>query len=94
MNKHLLLAKHNKAFHTKLTEAFPDDFYDWKSTVIFYTSYHYLHALADHWKVRIGENHSEIFSNINTRNHNRSMKLQKGAYDLYNALYETADIMG
>jgi hypothetical protein len=87
-NHHILQAEHNEKFHDCICEQFPDRFFDWKITVLFYQAIHLLQGLADKKGILIGDTHYEIERNINPDRHNASMRLSKGAWREYNALYQ------
>lgn len=88
MQNHILQAEHNKKFHECICEQFPDRFFDWKITVLFYQAIHLLQALADKKGINIGDTHYEIERNINPDRQNPAMPLTKGAWREYNSLYQ------
>lgn len=61
MNKYINQHEHNREFLIELTKKFPDRFFDWKITVLFYSATHLIrgYALAKH-KVEIGESHTAV----------------------------------
>ncbi len=46
MDEFVMHANHNDVFHTSICKNFPDTYYDWKLTCLFYVAIHYLKALA------------------------------------------------
>jgi hypothetical protein len=64
MKSHILQAEHNTDFHKNICSNFPELYFDWKITVVFYTALHLLKALAKKNKKDIGNTHSEIFKSI------------------------------
>jgi hypothetical protein len=64
MEEHLNQAQHNERFLEAIALAFPDDFYDWRVTLVFYTALHYLQATAYLHRKDIGNYHEEIKKNI------------------------------
>lgn len=44
MQQHLNQAKHNESFLSVVETHFPDNFFDWKITIIFYIAVHYIDA--------------------------------------------------
>lgn len=55
MNVHLTQARHNEDFLKIVSEASPNNYFDWKITVCFYASLHYLRALEKHSKKRLAK---------------------------------------
>lgn len=87
-NHHILQAKHNEKFHDCICEQFPDRFFDWKITVLFYQAIHYLKALAAQKGLNIGDTHFEIEQSINPDKKKTVMPITKGAWREYNALFQ------
>jgi len=86
MQIHLDQATHNQDFHTCIVGQFPDKFYDWKITVLFYTALHWLHALADQKGIDIGRTHVDVAHNCNPRKYG-NMPLSQVAWNHYNSLW-------
>jgi hypothetical protein len=86
-NSYILQAKHNEKFHDCICEQFPDRFFDWKITILFYQAIHYLKALAFQKNINIGDTHFEIEQNVNPDRPKNKMSLTKGAWRDYNALF-------
>ncbi|NCX95288.1 MAG: hypothetical protein EBX41_02560 [Chitinophagia bacterium] len=57
-------AQHNERFHDNICSSFPDDFFDWKITILFYIAIHHVKALANQLGITIGESHRAINGNI------------------------------
>ena len=87
MQAHIDQASHNEEFHTCIDGTFPDKFYDWKITVLFYTALHWIHALAEQRHIDIGRTHTDVASNCNPKRNNGSMPISKNAWSHYNSLW-------
>ena len=88
-------AKHNEKFHSSTCEYFPDDFYDWKITTLFYTAIHYVKALSNQNGISIGEDHYQIRNNIkppDRTGRKPSMAFSKSAWGYYDYLYRVSQI--
>lgn len=83
---------HNRKFHEVNVQTFPNDFFDWKTTCLFYIALHYIKALARKRNKDIGESHFDIRSNINplSKKDKPTMQITRGAYELYDLLYESS----
>lgn len=79
-------ARHNEKLTCSLIDVFPNDFYDWKITGVFYCAYHLLQASAKKRGISIGSRHHDIESNINPRFPNRSFQISKNAYHWYSTI--------
>lgn len=64
MQQHINHATHNQDFHNQLVADYPDDYFSWKVTALFYVAYHYMKALAAMREVDIGDSHKEVKYNI------------------------------
>ena len=67
MDEFLEQARQNKDFLTCIETNYPDQFFDWKVTVIFYISIHLLKSLAKQRNVEIGHTHHDIANSLNPR---------------------------
>ena len=88
-------ATHNERFHNSTCEHFPDDFYDWKITILFYVSIHYVKALANQLNINIGNDHFQIRNNIKPPDKTERrplMSFNTSAYKYYDYLYRTSQI--
>lgn len=65
MQHHLTQAQHNLRLHRTLCEHYPEDFTDWKITLLFYAALHWVRALAWKRKIYIGDSHKEIARSCN-----------------------------
>lgn len=83
-------ANHNQAFHDQIHASFPETYYDWKVTTLFYVAIHLLKSLAAKRKINIGDSHESISKNIKPiRGYEKpSMPLSTTAYDNYKSLYQ------
>ena len=79
--------KHNEAFHKSISTSFPDTYFDWKITCLFYCAYHLIKALAEHRNVKIGDRHTDIMWNLNPKNPGRPMSFKAKAFDNYDILF-------
>lgn len=88
MQNHLNQVSHNKKFHDCLNSNFPTNFYDWKTTVIFYISVHCLRALAASKQppIVLGDSHTDARSKTHPRN--GIMPVSWNAWDSYQTLRE------
>ena len=86
MEEHLRQAAHNESFHACIVAHSPDQFYDWKITILFYTTLHWLHALAAMKGIDIGQTHSDVKLNCNPKRKG-SMPITENAWRNYFALY-------
>ena len=87
MQHHLDQAYHNKKFHDCIEKEFSEQFFDWKITVLFYVSIHWLKALSEKRKVNIGETHYDIEQNVNPLRNNAKMKITQNAWREYKSLF-------
>ena len=67
MNKFFTQAQHNSEFLNLIDKQFPDTFFDWKITVLFYVSIHLLKCLGAKRGVNIGDTHHEIQSSLDPK---------------------------
>jgi hypothetical protein len=79
--------KHNEAFHTSVSTSFPDTYFDWKITCLFYCAFHLIKAFAEQRNVDIGNRHTDILWNLNPKNSNRKMSFKSKAFDNYDILF-------
>ena len=86
MNDFYNQAKHNQAFLIAIEKSFPDDYFDWKITVIYYTSIHLLKCLAKKRNVKIGDTHQDIAASLNPRRGKQVTPLPLWAWDKYEDL--------
>lgn len=87
MQQHIDQAKHNKNLHDCIATNFPNQFYDWKITALFYVAIHYLKALAAKRGIDIGETHYEIEQNVNPKRTGRKMQITTNAWREYKSLF-------
>lgn len=85
---HINQFQHNLEFHDGICKTYPDNFYDWKITLIFYCSYHLVKALAAHRNVDIGDTHSKILWNLNPKNSQRKIQFKNDAFYAFDLLFE------
>jgi HEPN domain-containing protein len=89
-NSHLKLAKHNIFFYNDLCESFSEDYFDWKITVLFYTSLHLIEALAESKSIDLGRTHRERELSINPSK-SGSMPVKTHIYQKYMYLKEFSE---
>lgn len=90
MQHHIDQAIHNQRYHDQVHQTFPNEFFDWKITSLFYIAIHLLQALAIHRGKNIGESHEEINKNIRPPKRQGEyslMPISRSAYDNYHGLY-------
>lgn len=90
MKSHLERAKANERFLAFIDENDGDDFSEWKMTVLFYCSLHYLKAYLIFKKKPVGHSHKEIDSIINPSNPKAQFPFPEKIYNLYNTLYQNS----
>ena len=93
MSAFLNQALHNEDFHQCICDKFPDGFFDWKVTVVFYTAIHYLKVLAGQKGISIGESHGDIRSNVKPPRPGGkppAVPLTENAYSWYDLMYEAS----
>lgn len=81
MNSHLLQAKHNENFHDFIANE--EGYYDWKITILFYVSIHYLKALAIKRKANIGFTHYDIEKSVNPKSQSKVLIIPNFAWNDY-----------
>lgn len=86
MQQHIDQANHNQGFHDCIGTEFPDDFYDWRITVLFYTALHYMKALAAVRKIDIGRTHHEVNKYVNPKSPECKMQIKDHAWKSYYSL--------
>jgi hypothetical protein len=87
MDEFAIHANHNHLFYDGICTQYPDTYFDWKITILFYVAFHYLKALAKHRKKEIGQHHVEINRNIRSGSHYPTMPISDRAYDNYMNLF-------
>lgn len=87
MSLHIAQANYNLELYKSLCKDYPNDFPDWKITVLFYCCYHYIKALADKRKVNIGDRHTDIMWNINPNNRSRILQVKKDVFNSYDRIF-------
>jgi hypothetical protein len=79
-NKYLNKYSHNHNFLNKINEDYPEDYFDWKVTVQFYTSLHKCYCVLVTNKILIETSHKSNIANLKTIDSDISFNLHK----LYN----------
>jgi hypothetical protein len=85
MKSRLKKAKYNEDFLTKFEELLPNDYFDWKITVVFYIAVHYIDA----YFLSHGTGINSHESRRNTMEHHHSA-LSEDCIDNYDNLYRLA----
>ncbi|HEX9651815.1 MAG TPA: hypothetical protein VGA21_14725 [Cyclobacteriaceae bacterium] len=80
-NKYLNLCQVNQEFLSKLTDKFPDLYFDWKITVLFYCSVHIIRGLAESNGDSLGNRHNDVFDYL--QKVNSGDKIYKAFRTLY-----------
>jgi hypothetical protein len=88
MRKHIDQALQNEAFLADLNKKFPKDYFDWKTTALFYTALHYVLAYAAFRRKNIGHSHREMLDNSNPALSTAINPLQADVFTAYNYLYK------
>lgn len=88
--KHFKQAIHNYTFFCEVHSKLPKAFYDWKATVLFYTSIHLLRALLKQRDVEVKDNHHALRKAINPNNPNSNSPVKKHCYNSYLVLYNAS----
>src|ERR1039457_2916731 len=91
MKRFLEQATHNHDFHDCLIKHFPDTFYDWKITVLFYIALHYLKALMKHRGQKVENTHWDIQNEVNPDEPKAKCKISKTAYKNYYKLKQYSE---
>lgn len=86
MQKAINQIRHNEDFYACICKSFPDNFYDWKITILFYIAIHYLKALAYKSNVKLPASHYDIEHEVNPKKGN-ILHLTYKAWDWYFDLY-------
>ena len=84
---HLRQAKHNEKLVDFLNKEIPDDFFDWKITIAFYATLHYVRAFYTSKGIILGHSHLSIAENINPLKASAILPFDIFHYKLYNTLY-------
>jgi hypothetical protein len=87
VQKYLDQAKHNKTFHASICTTFPDHYYDWKITVVFYKAIHYMKAFIKDKAKHTCHSHEEVDHFVNPESQNVKLAISKAAWRNYKNLY-------
>ncbi len=60
--------------------------FGWKTTKLFYSALHYLHALAKQRNITLSKSHLKLREEINPKNTDRLLDFKKHAFDEYHLL--------
>jgi hypothetical protein len=88
MRKHINQALQNEAFLADLNKKFPKEYFDWKTTALFYIALHYVLAYAASKRKNIGNSHREMLDNSNPAILTATNPLRADIYTAYNYLYK------
>ena len=83
MEEHLNQAKHNEDFLKIVENANPDDYFDWKITIVFYVAIHYIDAYFASHGIRI-TSHEHRFDCLEMGEFCVSMEFFNHYSNLYN----------
>jgi hypothetical protein len=90
-DQHLEQARHNEAFLRFLDTSAPEEYFDWKFTVLYYTALHYMRAYIKLKGLTVGSNHEEVLRCINpTRSRppgEKALPVNQSTYNAYRELY-------
>lgn len=87
IEKYLLQVKHNKEFYESICSQYPQQYFDWKITLLFYKAIHLLKALAVKENRGMGTTHNEIDKQINPKFCDNPL-IANRAYSTYHNLYQ------
>lgn len=90
MTEHINQAKHNEKFLLLIEQHCPDNYFDWKITVVFYCALHYLRAFESFKKIKVGGTHKDMIYHINPKNKDAKMKIDQSCADCYIDLFNMA----
>ncbi len=89
MDKYLLQIRSNKELYLHLTTTFPDQYFDWKITLLFYTSLHLFNAFCEkNGLIPIPKSHDERNKFFNPSINRPGTKIKKEHFDTYFSLYQ------
>lgn len=94
VNNFVSHAAANWQFHEKLCTNFPEEHFDWKITLLFYTALHWLQSLAAKKSIEIGNTHFDVENAVkpNARRRQSSanikMPISVTAWDNYSKLQD------
>lgn len=91
VQKHYKQAVHNYKFFCEVHSKLPDAFFDWKITVLFYTTTHLLRALMAEKEIDVGPSHPALKKAINPKNRQSKYPVKPHCYNSYKVLYNAAD---
>lgn len=81
-------AHYNSEFLEKIKQDFPNDFYDWKTTVVFYIAYHLIKGIAEIGMDDAGETHRDVFRWIKKPTHERGFSIPNNVLRAYSDIYD------
>lgn len=84
MNPYYLQYQINEELYLTLKESQPDKYFDWKITILFYSTIHLIKALAYKHNLIIGENHADIFYLISDQELDFKKHIKKDYRALFN----------
>jgi hypothetical protein len=91
MKKHLEQARHNEAFLHFLDTSAPDEYFDWKFTVLYYTALHYMRAFLKMKGLSVGSTHEDVLKCINPIRKRspgeKGLAVNQQVYKAYRELY-------
>ena len=90
MQRFLDQAKHNEEFLAVIDKHSPTNYFDWKITVTFYASLHYIKALSKLKKKQIGDKHKDIFKKIDANHVECEMPISADCFASYSTLFNLA----
>lgn len=75
--EYLNQGEHNKSFLESISQEWPEDYFDWKVTVQFYTALHFAYCILDVNGFDIEESHSRNIKNLKKIDSKLSFGLNK-----------------
>ncbi len=87
LTEYLDRAKDNARFLELLNQQCPTDFYEWRITIIFYTTRHLINCLIMKNGKKIENSHERFHSSINPGNKDKYIDMDQFIFDKYYDLY-------
>ncbi len=91
MQEYIRQARHNLRLYADLCNKHPDEYDDWKITLLFYTALHWVRALADKRQIYIGKSHAEIERSCNPKLCG-AMPINTKAWEHYHDLHKGSQV--
>lgn len=83
MSSHTLKFRKSRKLLEMLDADFPNEFFDWKITILFYICINQLQELAKRRGKTIGKSHYDINNNIDPKNPDRTLQIKADLFSYY-----------